>query len=458
MTRPAPDAARRSERAKGGRAETAKSGGHAPWSARRPLLLGFLALFVLVGGFGSWSVLARISGAVVVSGQVEVEQNRQVVQHPDGGVVRELRIKEGDKVKAGDVLIRLDPSILRSNLATIESQLYEILARRGRLEAERDSARTIIFAPELLAAAQENPEVAELIAGQERLFHARLETLAKSVEQLQKRRAQIANQIDGIIAQQEALQKQIGLIGEELANQQALLDRGLAQASKVLALQREDAQLRGRMGELTATRAQAEGRITEIDLEILKLGTTRREEAISQLRDLGVRELELTEKRNAARERLSRLDIRAPASGVIYGLTVFGPQSVIRPAEPILYIVPQDRPLVIAAKVPPIHIDEVFPGQEAELRFPAFNSRTIPELRGKVMQVSADAFVDERTQVPYYRVEIMLAEGEAMKLGKDAALIPGMPVEAFMRTADRTPLAYLVKPLTDYFRKAFRES
>ncbi len=226
----------------------------------------------------------------------------------------------------------------------------------------------------------------------------------------------------------------------------------------MLALQREDAQLRGRMGELAASKAQAEGRITELDLEILKLATTRREEAITRLRDLRVRELELTEKRNAAREKLARLDIRAPVSGVVYGLTVFGPQSVIRPAEPILYIVPQDRPLVIAGRLPPIHVDEVYPGQEAELRFPAFNARTTPDLKGRVAKLSADAFVDERTGLPYYRVEIVLDEGEMTKLGPDVALVPGMPVEAFMRTADRTPLAYLVKPFTDYFRKAFRES
>ncbi len=429
-----------------------------PWSARRPLLIGLLALLVLVGGFGTWAVMARISGAVIVSGQVEVEQNRQVVQHPDGGVVEELLVKEGDRVEGGDILIRLDPTSIQTELNTIESQLHEVQARRARLEAERDDLDEITFDPELFEAARENPEVADLIEGQRRLFRARLETLAKSTEQLQKRRAQIANQIEGIEAQQEALEKQLALIGQELENQQSLLDRGLAQASRVLALQREDAQLRGRMGELAASKAQAEGRITELDLEILKLATTRREEAITRLRDLRVRELELTEKRNAAREKLARLDIRAPVSGVVYGLTVFGPQSVIRPAEPILYIVPQDRPLVIAGRLPPIHVDEVYPGQEAELRFPAFNTRTTPELKGRVEKISADAFVDERTGLPYYRVEIVLDEGEVAKLGPDAVLVPGMPVEAFMRTTDRTPLAYLVKPFADFFRKAFRES
>ncbi len=429
-----------------------------PWSARRPLILGILALIVLVGGFGAWSVLANISGAIVVSGQIEVEQNRQVVQHPDGGVVEALLVKEGDNVDAGDILIKLDPTGIQSTLNTVEGQLFELMARRSRLEAERDDAKAIVFAPELVEAAAENPKIDDLMRGQARLFRARLDSLSKAVDQLQKRRAQISNQIEGIVAQQGALEKQLGLIGQELESQQSLLDRGLAQASRVLALQREEAQLRGTMGELTASKAQAEGRITEIDIEILKLGTARREEAISRLRDLQFRELELTEKRNAAKEKLARLDIRAPVSGVIYDLKVFGTRSVIRPAEPVLYVVPQDRPLVISARVQPIHVDEVFPGQEVELRFPAFNSRTAPELKGRVTQVSADAFIDERTQAPYYRAEIVLKEGENAKLGEGMTLIPGMPVEAFLRTADRTPLAYLIKPLADFFRKAFRET
>ena len=427
------------------------------WTPRAPLMIGFLAILLLVGGFGTWSVMANISGAVVAGGQIEVDQNRQVVQHPDGGVIAKINVQEGDPVKEGDILIRLDPTNLTSELVVVEGQLFELIARRGRLEAERDGAGAITFDPELIKAAESSNDARTLMQGQHRLFKARLDSMAQEIDQMQKQRNQISDQINGITAQQTALETQLELINEELENQQTLLDRGLAQASRVLSLQREDARLRGTMGELAATKAQAQSRITEIDIMVLKYGTKRREEAITRLRDLQFRELELIEKRNALRGRLSRLDIRAPLAGVVYGLQFFAPRSVIRPADPVLYLVPQDRPLVIAAKVQTINIDQIFVGQEVILRFPAFDSRTTPELLGRVVKVSADAFTDERTGISYYRSEIVLLEGETDKLPQGATLIPGMPVQAFIRTNDRTPLAYLIKPFSDYFAKAFRE-
>lgn len=428
------------------------------WSARSPLILGFLAIAILLGGFGTWSVLANISGAVIAPGQIEVAQNRQVVQHPDGGVIAEILVEEGDLVATGDVLLRLDADNLTSELVVVEGQLFELIARRGRLEAERDDTAKITYDPELIKAAQANSASAEtLMQGQQRLFVARLNSLEQEVSQMQKRRAQIADQIVGINAQQAALERQSELITQELKNQQTLLDRGLAQVSRVLNLQREEARLLGTMGELAASKAQAEGKITELEIEVLKFGTARREEAITRLRDLEYRELELQEQRRALTEKLSRLDIRAPLSGIVYSMQFFAPRSVIRPADPVLYLVPQDRALVIASKVQPNNIDQIFIGQEVTLRFPAFDSRTTPELMGRVMKISADAFTDERSQASFYRSEIALMDGEIDKLPKDATLIPGMPVQAFIRTNDRTPLAYLVKPLSDYFAKAFRE-
>lgn len=430
----------------------------AKWSAGRPMAVGMIALFVLVGGLGGWAVKAQISGAIVASGKIEVDQNRQVVQHPDGGVVDDIRVEEGDVVEEGDILIRLDPTQLASELHIIEGQLFELIARRGRLEAERDSSDIIEFEPELLDIARSNEDVLDQINGQQRLFQARRDSIAKEIEQLGKRRNQIADQIVGIDAQMAAMDVQLDLIHQELTNQQSLLDKGLAQIAKVLNLQREEARLSGTVGELKAQRAQAEGRITEIDIEILKLGTQRREEAITRLRDLQFQELELAEQRRNLIERLSRLDIRAPVSGIVYGLQVFAKRSVIRPADPVLFLVPQDKPLVIMAQVEPIHIDEIFVNQGVTLRFSALDSRTTPELFGKVVKVSADAFQDENTAFSYYRAEIELNEGEKTRLPEGTILIPGMPVEAFIQTADRTPLAYLIKPLADYFAKAFRES
>ncbi len=426
-------------------------------SVRGPLLLGGVALALLIGGFGIWSVTTEIAGAVVAGGQVEVEQNRQVVQHPDGGVVAEILIKDGDLVAAGDPLLRLDGTLLRSELTIVEGQFFEILARRGRLEAERDDAETITFPEELRKTSAERPEIAVLMKGQERLFAARRETEANEIDQLQRRRGQIANQIEGIAAQRVSADDQLRLIGEELADLKTLLDRGLTQAGRVLALEREKARLAGSAGELDAAKAEAEGKVTEIDIEILKRGSTRREEANSQLRDLGYRELELAERRRSLTEQIDRLEIRAPVSGIVHALQVTTPRSVIRAADPVLFLVPQDRPLVIAARVAPINVDEVQIGQEVTLRFSAFDSRTTPELFGQVARISADALTDEASQLSYYRTEVVLEPDELDKLAGQA-IIPGMPVEVFIRTGDRTPLAYLVKPLAEYFNRAFRES
>lgn len=360
-------------------------------------------------------------------------------------------------VKAGEILLRLDSTSLKSELIIAEGQLFELMARRGRLEAERDNQTQINFDVELLQTAKTSSDIDVLLQGQERLFNARLDTLKQEIEQMQKRGGQISDQITGIVAQQAALNSQVNLIKQELESQQSLLDKGLTQISRVLGLQREQAKLQGQMGALIASKAQAEGRITEINIEVLKFDTKRREDAITRLRDLQYRELELQEKRKLIRERLSRLDIRASVSGIVYGLQFFATSAVVRPAETILFLVPQDRPLVIAAKIQTTNRDQVFIGQNVTLRFSAFDARTTPELQGRVVKVSADAFIDERSQISFYRSEITLLNGELDKLPESTTLIPGMPVQAFIRTQDRTPLAYLLKPFTDYFAKAFRE-
>lgn len=425
------------------------------WSARRPVTVGVIALLILVGGFGGWAVTAQITGAVIASGLIEVDQNRQVIQHPDGGIVTDVFVDEGSMVAEGDLLVRLDAQDLQASLAVVEGQLFEVLARRARFEAERDDADSLTFDPLL---DEGNPEtVAALKAGQINLFDARRISAERRAEQLLNRKDQINSQIRGIAAQQEALGTQLELISEELDNQQSLLDRGLAQAATILNLERERARLRGQMGELEATTGGAQERITEIDIELLGLTTTRREEAITRLRDLQFNEIELRERRTSIVRQLERLDIRAPVGGVVYGLQVFGARAVIRPADPLMFIVPQDRPLVIATQVAPTDVDVLTIGQEVSLRFSALDQRTTPELYGTVALVSADAFVDDTTRASYYRAEIRLNEGELNRLPEGANLIPGMPVEAFIRTADRTPLSYLSRPLMDYVYRTFRD-
>lgn len=427
------------------------------WSAGFPVTLGFFALLILLGGFGTWGVMANIAGAIIVTGRIEVDQNRQVVQHPDGGVVAEILVDEGDLVEKGAPLIKLDPTRLRSDLVVAESQLFEMLARIARLEAERDGSDNMEFDPFLLEMAKSRPEVQTLMDGQKRLFETRISSNRQAIEQLDKRKAQIRNQIDGVEAQQLAMETQLGLLKEELKAQQDLLDKGLAQASRVLALRREDARLQGTVGELTASAAENAGRITEIELEILRLETQRKEDAITQLRDLQYQQFELREKRANLVEQLSRLDVTSPVSGLVFGLQVFAERSVVRPADPILYVIPQDRPLVITGEVDPIHVDEVFVGQDVTMSFSTFDARTTPEVFGVVTGISGDVFTNDATGRSYYRVEMVLKDGEIVRLG-DVALVPGMPVDGFIKTDERSPITYLVKPLTDYFKRAFRES
>ena len=424
---------------------------------RRPVLLGFCALLVLVLGFGLWATTTNISGAIVAQGQIEVERDRQIVQHPDGGVVEAIEVAEGQQINAGDLLLRLDGAALRSELTIVAGQLSELTARASRLAAERDEKAELAFPDELLTQAAGSADVAAQVEGQRRLFEARRDTLAEQRNQLGKRVDQIRSQADGIAAQRVALEKQLALIDKELASQQSLLDKGLAQAGAVLALQREQARLEGQIGELVAALAQTEGQVTEIQIQIAGLATRRREEATAELREIGPLMLELAERRRALVERIDRLDIRAPVSGVVLGLQVTTPRAVLRAADPVLYIIPQDRALVITARIAPIHIDEISVGQAAELVFSAFSSRETPHLAGQVTLVSADVLSDPQTGAAYFLAELELAPGEQARLGEQV-LLPGMPVDVFLQTGRRTPLAYLVKPFTDYFSRAFRET
>lgn len=427
------------------------------WSAKGPLLIGSIALLVLVGVIGVWSVQARIAGAVIASGMVQVENNRQVLQHPQGGVVGELMVKDGDIVSAGEVLLRFDDTQLRSELAIIEGQLFELLARKARLQAERDGLDTLLPSDALLAEAADDPSVQDLIDGQQRLFEARADTLRQSAEQIAEQIAQAGNQINGADAQLDALETQKTLIEMELKDTRILFEKGLTPASRVSALQREQARLLGEIGNLTARVAQLRGQIADLSIQRIALTTRLREEAISTLRDQQFQEVELVQRRLSTLETLSRTDLRAPVGGVVYDSRVFALQSVVSPAEPIMYIIPQDQPMVISARIDPIHVDEVHVGQEASLRFAAFDQRMTPEVFGRVTKLSADVFTDQVTGVSYYQIELVPSEEDMLKLGGQA-LLPGMPVEAFIKTTDRSPLNYLTKPLADYFARAFRES
>ncbi|KUJ81103.1 HlyD family type I secretion periplasmic adaptor subunit [Ruegeria profundi] len=426
------------------------------WRITVPAIIGFVALVILVGGLGIWAVQTRLAGAIISQGVIEVQSNRQVVEHPDGGVVGEIYVRDGDAVSDGDLLVRLDDTFLSSEKTIVETQLFELLARKARLEAERDGVDPKALAARLAEIQQQENVDPDLIAGQQRLFEARLDTLNQQTEQLGKQLIQIESEIEGTEAQLVSLRRQVDLIQNELKDQQSLFDRGLTPASRVSALQREEASLTGEIGRLEAAVARLAGQIAATEIEIVELTATRREQAITALRDVQTQISELAERRLSLDVRLSRLDIRAPVAGTVYGSQVFALQSVIQPAEPMMYVVPQDTPLLVAARVDAIHVDQLHIGQPVSLRFPAFNQRETPEIDGRVITVSADTFTDDLTGQTYYRAEVAPEENQIDRL-KGQALLPGMPVETMIKTDERTPLSYLVKPMTDYFNRAFRE-
>jgi HlyD family secretion protein len=431
------------------------SGGGFDWSFRPFMLLGYATLALLVLGLGGWGAMARIGGAVIATGTVEVEGNRQVVQHPVGGVVTEILARDGDKVAAGQVLLRLEGDAQRAEFRTVEGQLFELVARQNRLEALRDGEDTIVFDPEIVALAASRPELEKLVAAQIQQFEASRDTLTKERSQLDERSAQIEKQIDGLDFQLAAVREQVDLTGQELAAQMTLMEQGLTQLTRVLSLRRDLAQLKGTQGATEATVAENRAKIAEIDLEKLKLENKQRDDAIAELREIEFREIELRSRRTALGDDIARLEVRAPVAGIVYGSTAETLRSVVKAAEPILYIVPQEVNLIARAQVEAAKIDQVHAGQTATLHFSAFD-RSTPVVEGKVTKVSADIFTDERTGQSYYRADVALDDHVLAELG-GRRLVPGMPVEAFIATDERTALGYFVKPLADYFSRAFRE-
>lgn len=428
-----------------------------PWSPRPFILTGVIALALLVGGIGGWSALAELSGAVVASGELRKKSNRQVVQHAEGGIVAEILVRDGDRVAAGDVLLRLDETRRRAELAIIDVQLDEAAAAMARLTAERDGSHSMPLPADLRDRLPDDAELASIVAGQQKLFAARLESMEAEKAQLSRRIEQIDKRIDGAHQQIDALAIQSDLIADEVAAQQALFDKGLATAAPLNALKRDAARLDGETAGLRSVIAEARSEIAATEVALLKLGSDRREQAIDGLRALHADVAELEQQRVAIADQLARTDIRAPRGGIVHALAVHARDSVIQPAEPLLYIVPEDEPLIVAIEVTPTEIDSVYPGQEAELRFPAFNARTTPSIRGRVQIISADRRIDEDSGESFYAAEIALDEQALKRAIGEAELLSGMPVEAHLRTEARTPISYLTKPLTDQLARAMRE-
>ena len=418
------------------------------------LTTGVLALMVLVGGFGGWATQTRIAGAVVVPGRVAPAEGQHIIQHPRGGVVTQLLVRAGQRVAAGDVLLELDASDLQSELALVLAELDEVRARQARLEAERDGDGHIRFPADMQG---ENPELAEVMAGQRHLLQARIALDAQTASQLDQRAQLIAAQIAGLQAQQAAVALQQEVIAEELHGQRALLDKGLVQAGRVSALRREAARLAGQSGDLAAQIAQARERIAALDLEQRTLRAGRHEEVITWLRDIRHRERALRERRRALNAQIAAQTVTAPVAGLVHDLGDLTQASVVRPADTVMQIVPTGHAPRVEARIAPDQIDRIAEGQRVTLRFPALDTYRSPELDGRVTHLSADVLTEPATGRAYYRAEITLAGDAAAQLPAGTVLISGMPAEVYIRTIDRAPLAYLLKPLGDYLNRALRE-
>jgi HlyD family secretion protein len=424
-------------------------------SLRRFQVIGFLSVMIMVGVVGSWSVLTELNGAVIAPATIMVESYSKKVQHKEGGIVGEIRVKDGDRVENGQALVFLDNTETKSELAIIDGLLDEALAKRARLEAQRDRSPVITFPDEILARASE-PALAAIMAGQTKLFDARLQAIIGKKEQLNQQIGQLTEQIGGLDSQKSAKEKQLSLISAELTDLKDLQSKGLVPVSRVLAMDRETARLDGERGELVASKASAEARIAEVKLQILQIDEEDLSQTLTDLREIEGKVAELKERKLAVASRLERMVIKAPITGDVYQLAVHTIGGVIGPGEPIMLIVPEADDLILQAQVMPQDIDQVRPGQIAHIRFPSFNSRLTPEVEAEVTQISADTSRTDPNSAPFYSVRLMISAKELMKLGNNK-LKPGMPAEAFIQTEAQTPLTYFLKPLTDQFAYALRE-
>jgi HlyD family secretion protein len=423
-------------------------------SIRRHVIFGVLVVLLLGGGVGGWAATSEITGAIIAQGQIVVDSNVKKVQHPSGGIVGELRARDGDKVKAGDVVVRLDDTVTRANLAIVTKGLNELNARRARLDAERNGAAGIKFPSEL--AASTNPEVAAVLTSETRLFEARLVARNGQRAQLRQQIEQLKEETEGLSAQRTAKSKEIELIHRELLGVKELFAKNLVQLNRLTQLERETARIEGERGQIIATMAQARVKTSETELKILQIDQDLASEVNKEMREIDAKVGEFVERKITAEDQLKRVDIRSPQDGTVFQSAVHTVGGVIQAGEPIMLIVPEADNLAVEAKANPQDIDQLKLGQKAMLRFTNFNQRTTPEIFGTLTRISADASVDQRTGMSFYTLRIGLSPDEVAQLG-DVKLVPGMPVETFMQTGDRTVISYLAKPFVDQVKRAFRE-
>ena len=415
---------------------------------------------------GGWLALVPLAGAVVAPGNLVVQSNVKTIQHPTGGVVAVIKVRDGMHVDAGDLLVQLDATQTQANLQMVNKQLDGLRARIARLVAERDEMDRLEIPPELAARASEN-SVSSLLTSENSLFKARFTARKSQKDLLQSRVAQLSEEISGLNAQLDSKAKQLDLIAGELTGVQDLYDKRLVPLARLTTLQREKARIEGERGQLISAIAETKSKIGEAQLQIVRIDQDFRTDVVKELGETQGKEAELVERGVAARDQLERIELRAPTSGLIHQLSAHTIGGVIRAGDPIMELVPDADELLVETRLQPNDIDQVRPGQKAFVRFSAFNQRTTPQLSGTVSYVSATTSHDQPTQIPqagaqggaqgsYFTVRVMLAEEERRRLGS-LQLVPGMPAEVFLQTGSRTMMSYLLKPITEQMQRAFVE-
>jgi len=392
---------------------------------------------------------------VVVPGNLVVESNVKAIQHPTGGIVAEIKVQNGTRVNAGDLLVRLDATQAQASLQVVSKQLNEVRAKIARLAAERDGVDQLEVPPELKQRAADDT-LAGLIASEESLFKARLTARQSQKDLLQSRIAQLSEEISGLEAQVASKAKQLELISGEMTGVQDLYDKHLVPLARLTALQRESARIDGERGQSTSAIAETKSKIGEAQLQIIRLDQDFRTDVVKELGDAQAKEAELVERGIAARDMLERIEMRAPTSGAIHQLAIHTIGGVIRAGDTIMEIVPDTDDLQIEARLQPADIDQVHNGQKAFVRFTSFNQRTTPQLTGTVSYVSADTSHDQQSNASYFTVRVGLPDDERRRLSGQQ-LVAGMPAEVFMQTGSRTMVSYVFKPIIDQMRRAFVE-
>jgi HlyD family secretion protein len=424
-------------------------------SVRPYLVTGYAALAFLAFGIGGWLVLTDLAGAVVAPGTIVAATNVKKIQHPTGGVVGAIFVKNGDHVKAGDVLLRLDETVTRASLQLITKQLDELVGQQARLVAERDDAQNVQF-PDGLVRRGTEPSVADILSGEQTLFEKRISTQRAQANELSERISGLREEIAGTEGQVAAKSKEIGLIGEELKSLEGLEAQQLVPTSKMMALRREGARLEGERAALVAGIGQSKQKIAEIEVQRLAMQGQFKSDSVKDLRDVQGRIAELSERRTAAEDQLQRIALKSPVTGVVDQLSMFTVGGVINPGETAMVVMPDADRRVIEAKIRPQDIEGARKDATAIVRLTAFDQRTTPTIEGVVTTVAADVTREPQTGAMYFLARIEIPDAELRKLG-DHVLVAGMPAEVQIKTSSRTALSYFLKPLMDQFAKAFKE-